>query len=141
MQQLLLTAEGDVHKRCTLLDQSKLCMMQTLLPDNPLHNPKSESYYSREVGSWVLDEAVAAYTGTDSSLQAALETYKRNFFLAVRNLTPATALAGNAGCSVLIEWQKCTSKGRSKIACCVGNMPAPGLVAAVDSFLTAWIKS
>lgn len=64
-----------------------LCMMQTLLPEDPLHNPKAlQSYpysFNKELEPWVLDEAVAAYTGTESSLQAAIETYKRNYFLAV----------------------------------------------------------
>ena len=76
-------------------------MMQTLLPENPLRNPKSdESYpsYNNELKSWVLDEAVAAYTGTESSLQAAIETYKRNFFLAVSEPHANNTCSKYTGC-------------------------------------------
>lgn len=57
--------------------------MQTLLPANPLQNPK-QTLYEKDLEAWVLDEAVAAYTGSGPSLQAAVEIYKRNVFLAVR---------------------------------------------------------
>ncbi|DBA68784.1 TPA: hypothetical protein ACH3X2_013399 [Trebouxia sp. C0005] len=52
-----------------------------LLPEDPLKDPRGD--FAGTLGSWVLEEAVAAYTGTAPSLQAALDIYKRNFFLAV----------------------------------------------------------
>ena len=42
--------------------------MQTLLPANPLQNPKGTVYYEKNLEAWVLDEAVAAYTGSGPSL-------------------------------------------------------------------------
>lgn len=57
--------------------------LQSLLPEHPLRDPKKGLGGFSDLDSWVLDEAVAAYTGTAASLQAALDIYKRNFFLAV----------------------------------------------------------
>ncbi|KAL3146102.1 hypothetical protein ABBQ38_015451 [Trebouxia sp. C0009 RCD-2024] len=54
----------------------------SLLPEHPLRDPKKGLGGFSDLDSWVLDEAVAAYTGTAASLQAALDIYKRNFFLA-----------------------------------------------------------
>ncbi len=56
--------------------------MQALLPEDPLKNPKETTWAGR-LEPWVSGEAIAAYTGSGSSLQAALDTYKRNVFLAV----------------------------------------------------------
>lgn len=58
-----------------------LVNVQALLPEDPLKDPRGD--FAGTLGSWVLEEAVAAYTGTAPSLQAALDIYKRNFFLAV----------------------------------------------------------
>ncbi len=55
--------------------------VQALLPEDPLKDPRED--FDGPLGSWVLEEAVAAYTGTGPSLQAALDIYKRNVFLAV----------------------------------------------------------
>ena len=57
---------------------------QALLPEDPLKDPREEGAFMGALESWVLEEAVAAYTGTGPSLQAALDIYKRNVFLAVR---------------------------------------------------------
>ena len=66
-----------------LHDQSTGCFeLQSLLPQDPLKHPKSRVYDS-QLESWVVEEAVAAYTGTGASLQAAVDLYKRNVFLAV----------------------------------------------------------
>ena len=56
--------------------------MQSFLPENPLQNPK-QGQSPTNLEAWVLDEAIAAYTGTGPSLQAALDVYKRNVSLAV----------------------------------------------------------
>ena len=57
-----------------------------MLPEDPLKHPKPR-VYKCQLESWVLEEAVALYTGTGPSLQAAVDLYKRNVFLAV-SLTP-----------------------------------------------------
>lgn len=58
--------------------------VQALLAEDPLKDPREEGTFMGPLESWVLEEAVAAYTGTGPSLQAALDIHKRNAFLAVR---------------------------------------------------------
>ena len=55
--------------------------VQALLPEDPLKDPRDD--FREPLGFWVLGEAVAAFTGTGPSLQAALDIYRRNVFLAV----------------------------------------------------------
>ena len=67
--------------------------MQALLPEYPLKNPKT-GLFDRDLDQWVLDEAIAAFTGTASSLQAALDIYQRSVFLAVSVLMMLLASFG-----------------------------------------------
>lgn len=71
--------------------------MQALLPENPLENPKT-GLFDRDLDQWVLDEAIAAFTGTAPSLQAALDIYQRNVFLAVSVLMMLLASFGKKEC-------------------------------------------
>lgn len=57
--------------------------MQALLPEHPLEDPKKRLFGFYDLEAWVLDEASATYIGSAASLQAALDIYKRHFFLAV----------------------------------------------------------
>ena len=81
-----------------------LCVLSVFLAIHPTHvseladtatrapfgNPRENSY-SSDLKPWVLDEAVAAYTSTGPSLQAALDIYKRNVFLAVSLTVPSSS--------------------------------------------------
>ena len=72
------------HGHCCSSSSHMLDNVQALLPEDPLKDPREEGAFMGPLESWVLEEAVAAYTGTGPSLQGALDIYKRNVFLAIR---------------------------------------------------------
>ncbi|KAL0046698.1 hypothetical protein WJX82_007738 [Trebouxia sp. C0006] len=70
-------------EKATEIAENRRKRLLALLAEDPLKDPREEGTFMGPLESWVLEEAVAAYTGTGPSLQAALDIHKRNAFLAV----------------------------------------------------------
>lgn len=74
------------ERQAELAEQRKKKLL-ALLPEHPLEDPKKRLFGFYDLEAWVLDEASATYIGSAASLQAALDIYKRHFFLASECVT------------------------------------------------------